>query len=222
MPALSLTPSTETIRKFTDKIDLAVVNLMKWLPPVNQLSGEQRRAIIARYSIVLETNFIHWMSATLISVRSQHAQAIAAQNLREEISENHPGMMRRFTTEAKALPGPEDHECIAEPLEHVRKVVAELDGTKLLVMMLFFEQFIADFMPYLAEIAKAQGSGDFQYTDVHAKADVEHSAQLTLALMAEIDESKNNRSVDELFEGAAMLSRLIRTIVSGKNCLRRV
>ena len=42
-------------------------------------------------------------------------------------------------------------------------------------MMAFFEGFIQKFMAYLAELAAAQGSTEFEYTDVHGVCDVTHT-----------------------------------------------
>jgi len=56
---------------------------------------------------------------------------------------------------------------------------------KILLMMAFFEGFISRFMPYLAELARRQGSAEQEYTEVHGVCDVAHTQGLFRALEAE-------------------------------------
>src|SRR3954451_21814635 len=60
------------------------------------LTPEERRGIIARYSAVLEGNFIYWMTGAYIAVRSEQARSIIMDNLHEEVRDAHPLMMRKF------------------------------------------------------------------------------------------------------------------------------
>jgi hypothetical protein len=63
----------------SDSVDFAIKDtvtgmingLITSLPDPNQLSSAERRGIIARYSAVLEGNFIYWMTATLLSVQTE-------------------------------------------------------------------------------------------------------------------------------------------------------
>src|ERR1700678_16336 len=80
----------------TTRID----DLIAALPDPQQLSPEERRGIIARYSTVLEGNFIYWMTATLIAVKTEEARPILLDNLHEEVRDAHPTMMRKFTIAA--------------------------------------------------------------------------------------------------------------------------
>ena len=58
-----------------DKTTAIIDELIDSLPDPKQLTSEERRGIIARYSSVLEGNFIYWMTATVIAAK---AEAIAA------------------------------------------------------------------------------------------------------------------------------------------------
>ena len=60
-PTVSLTPLQE-------HIDGAIRGLLAGCPDPTRLSGTERRGIIARYSAVLEGNFIYWMTAASLSV----------------------------------------------------------------------------------------------------------------------------------------------------------
>src|SRR5437879_13494730 len=86
----------------------AIQDLLASLPNPGQLSPEERRGIIARYTAVLEGNFIYWMTATYLAVASDEAHAIIEDNLREEVRDNHPGMLRKFAMAAQAVPTDSD------------------------------------------------------------------------------------------------------------------
>src|SRR5437660_12729702 len=87
-----------------EHIDRATQDLIASCRDPERLSPEERRGIIARYAAVLEGNFIYWMTAAYLSVASDEAHAIVQDNLREEVRDNHPGMLRRCAMAARALP----------------------------------------------------------------------------------------------------------------------
>src|SRR5205814_418739 len=64
--------------------------------------------------------------------------------------------------------------------------VARLAGINGVLMMAFFEGFITRFMPYLADLARRQGSSEREYTEVHGVVDIEHTEGLFRALEAEM------------------------------------
>jgi hypothetical protein len=196
----------EQIGRITD-------DLIASCPDADRLSSAQRRGIIARYSAVLEGNFIYWMTAAYLSVRSPQAQAIVQENLREEVRDNHPGMLRRFAIAARAMPTDSDALAVSTPLERVRRFVGELSGVKILAMMAFFEGFITRFMPYLAELAGRQGSTEREYTDVHGVVDVVHTQELFRALEAELLLAAETPDLPALLSGVGTLRTLIQTIL---------
>src|SRR5216683_114132 len=131
------------------RVDQRIDNVMNSLPRQDRLSAEQRRGIIARYTAVLEGNFIYWMTATYLSVGSHEAQSIIQDNLLEEIRDNHPGMLRKFAVAAHAVPTDSDARAITRALQDVRLFVARLSGVALVLIIAFFKGFITKFMPYL-------------------------------------------------------------------------
>jgi len=167
-------------------VERAIEELMASLPDPHGLSSDEQRGIIARYAAVLEGNFIYWMTAAHLAVASGEARAIIEDNLREEVRDNHPGMLRRFVIAARALPTDTDALAVGRNLEHVRRFVGELDPVRIVVMMAFFEGFITRFMPYLADLAARRGSVEMEYTDVHGVVDVVHTEGLFRALQAEM------------------------------------
>src|SRR5438552_18556618 len=91
-----------------EHVGQAIEELMASLPRPEQLSPDEQRGIIARYTAVLEGNFIYWMTAAYLSVVSQQAHSIIQENLREEVRDNHPGMLRKFAIAAHAVPTDSD------------------------------------------------------------------------------------------------------------------
>ncbi len=175
-------------------IDQAIEDLLATLPNPEQLSAAERRGIIARYTAVLEGNFIYWMTGAYISAASDEARAKIMDNLREEVRDCHPGMMRRFAIAA------------------VRQFIGRLSPVPIVVTMAFFEGFIQRFMPYLADLAKRQGSNEMEYTDVHGVCDITHTQELFRALESEMN---LERSIPEqqMYEGVGLLRALIQNIV---------
>src|SRR5437660_12242695 len=123
-----MTPPQLLTAPFQQEIDRAIQDLLASLPNPGQLSPEERRGIIARYTAVLEGNFIYWMTAAYLAVASEPAHAIIEDNLREEVRDNHPGMLRRFAIAARALPTDSDVVAVNQPLQGVRAFVGRLCG----------------------------------------------------------------------------------------------
>jgi hypothetical protein len=193
------------------RIDSIIDSLVAALPDPKDLTPEQRRGIIARYSAVLEGNFIYWMTAAYLSVQSEEARPILVDNLREEIRDCHPEMLRRFAIAAHAYPTDTDAMAVRDGLTSVRMFLGRLQGMQNVLTMGFFESYIQRFMSYLADLAMAQGSMDFEYTDVHGVCDIAHSEGLLMALSAEAAINPPDPSAD-LFEGVNKLLALIQTI----------
>ena len=193
-------------------IDRAIEDLLASLPDPGQLSAEERRGILARYTAVLEGNFIYWMTGAYISAGSDEARAKIMENLREEVRDCHPGMMRRFAIAAQATPTATDAEAVYRNLMNVRLFIGRLTPVPIVVTMAFFEGFIQRFMPYLAELAQRQGSAEMEYTDVHGICDVTHTQELFRALEAELALT-SPVPANEMFEGVELLRALIQNIV---------
>jgi hypothetical protein len=209
-----MTPKRSSTAALQEYVDRAIHELGASLPERNTLSPDDRRGIIARYTAVLEGNFIYWMTATYLSVASAEAHAIIQDNLLEEVRDNHPGMLRRFAMAADATPTASDAVAVHRNLQNVRQFVARLSGVRLVLMMTFFEGFITKFMPYLADLAVRQGSSEQEYTDVHGLVDVVHTRELLRALDAEMALLHDPLpSATQLLEGVDVLRTLIQNIV---------
>jgi hypothetical protein len=195
-----------------DQVGSMIDNLIASLPNINHLTEEDRRGIIARYAAVLEGNFIYWMTATFMAVRSEEARPILIDNLYEEVRDCHPIMMRRFAIAAHAFPTDFDALSVDEDLTKVRRFLGRLSGVQSVLTMAFFEGFIQKFMGYLADLAVAQGSQELEYTDVHGVCDIAHTDGLFQALRLEMEVNPLDRDLD-IFEGVDLLRNLIQTII---------
>ena len=211
--AVDLVSSTESLASIQARIEETIEDLLASLPAPGQLSAQERRGIIARYTAVLEGNFIYWMTGALLSVGSNEAREKILENLREEVRDCHPGMMRRFALAADAVPTEEDAAAVYRNLMNVRLFVGRLSPVPIVVTMAFFEGFIQRFMAYLAEMAERQGSAEMEYTDVHGVCDVTHTQELFRALDAEMALAPEV-SEREMFEGVELLRTLIQNIVT--------
>jgi hypothetical protein len=204
-------PELQNLSSVKSRIDSEIDSLIATLPEPKDLTQEQRRDIIARYSAVLEGNFIYWMTATYLSVQAEAARPILIDNLTEEVRDCHPEMLRRFAIAAHAYPTDTDAMAVRDGLAKVRLFLGRLQGAQNVLTMGFFESYIQRFMSYLADLAVAQGSTELEYTDVHGVCDIAHSEGLLLAFAAEAAVNPPDSSAD-LFEGVNKLRDLIRTI----------
>ncbi len=186
------------------QVDQVIDGLINALPDPKSLTAEQRRGIIARYTAVLEGNFIYWMTATYLSSMSVEAHPILLDNLREEVADCHPAMLRKFAVAAHAFPTDKDALDIDADLTKVRLFLGRLGGMQNLLTMAFFESYIQRFMSYLAELARLQGSTEMVYTDVHGVCDVAHSEGLFQATASEMVINPPDPAAN-LFEGVDLL-----------------
>lgn len=195
-----------------DTINSMIDGLIESLPDPTALTPEERRGLIARYTSVLEGNFIYWMTATYLAVKSEEARPILIDNLMEEVRDAHPAMLRRFAIAAHSYPDASDALSVNGDLTNVRLFLGKLSGVQSLLTMALFEGFIQRFMPFLADLAALQGSTDMEYTDVHGVCDIAHTAGLFQAFEVE----RANYPLDpdkDLFEGVNLLRTLMSNIV---------
>ncbi len=200
------------VASIEDKVTAIIDELIESLPDPKLLTSEERRGIIARYTSVLEGNFIYWMTAAVIAAKAEKSRPILLENLYEEVHDCHPLMLRKFALAANAFPTDKDALAVHDDLTKVRQFLGELSPVKSVLTMGFFEGFIQKFMSYLADLAAEQGSMEREYTDVHGVCDIEHTAGLFRVFAAEIAPAPPEAGAD-LFEGVTLLRTLIERIV---------
>jgi hypothetical protein len=216
---MTSTASVETLNhlpvaSIQEHIDRAIDELLASLPDPAQLSADQRRGIIARYSAVLEGNFIYWMTGAYLAVASEDARSKILENLHEEVRDSHPNMLRKFAIAAHAVPTEADAWAVYRDLTKVRLFIGRLSSVPVVLTMAFFEGFIQLFMGFFAELAQRQGSTELEYTDVHGVCDITHTQELFRSLAAEMAINPVEPETD-IFEGMNLLRTLIETIVQG-------
>ena len=211
-PALHHTQSRPLANPIRQQIGGMIADLIASLPDRESLTSEGRRGIIARYTSVLEANFIYWMTATLLSLHSEEARGIILANLHDEVHDAHPAMLRRFAIAAHAFPTDSDALAVTDELTEVRLFLGRLQSVPSILTMAFFEGFIEKFMPYLADLAGARGSMEREYTDVHGVLDIAHTADLYR--VAKLEMALNQTAPDaNLLEGVYLLRKLIQGIM---------
>ena len=156
---------------------------------------------------------------TVLGTAIEAARPILIDNLREEIADCHPEMLRRFAIAAHAYPAEADAMAVRDDLTKVRTFLGRLQGVQNVLTMGFFESYIQRFMSYLADLAVAQGSADLEYTEVHGVCDIAHSEGLLKAFSAEAEINPPDPAAD-LFEGVNKLRALIQTINGKRACDR--
>src|SRR5258708_18168156 len=189
------------------KTTAIIDELIDWLPDPKRLTSEERRGIIARYTSVLEGNFIYWMTAAVIPAKAEQSRPILLENLYEEVHDAHPLMLRKFAMAANAFPTATDFLAVHDDLTKARLFLGKLSPVKSVLMMGFFEGFLQTFMSYLACLAAEQGSTEMEYTDVHGVCDIEHTEGLFKVLAAEMVLTPPEPDAD-LFEGVTLLRTL--------------
>jgi hypothetical protein len=217
MSSLSSVLSTTNASRTTaiqDQIESVTDGFLASLPRPEGLSPDQRRGIIARYTAVLEGNFIYWMTGTYLAVKSDQARSIIVDNLHEEVRDAHPLMLRKFALAAHAIPTDADALAVHRNLTNVRLFVGRLSPIGLVIMMTFFEALLQRFMPYLAELAERQGSAELEYTDVHGECDVAHTQGLYRAVDAEMELTEDLPAEKDLYEGVELLRTLLQDTVA--------
>jgi len=196
------------------RIEHLTDDILASFPKPTSLTAEERRAIIARYTAVLEGNFIYWMTGAYIATKSDEAHEEIMENLHEEVKDSHPHMMRKFAIAASAMPTDTDTLAVNAKVTDMRLFIGRLQPVPILASMAFFEGLIQKFMPYLAELAALQGSKEMEYTDVHGVCDVAHTAGLYKALESEMQAANGSGPKgEELYEGVDILASLIGNIV---------
>lgn len=209
-----ITSTAADVAAIQARVERDIEETLAILPDPSLLSAGEQRGIIGRYASVLEGNFIYWMTGAYVAAASEEARAKIIDNLREEIRDCHPGMMRRFAIAAHAMPTDAAAAAVYPALTDVRLFIGRLSAVPTVVAMAFFEGFIQRFMAYLGDLATRQGSTELEYTDVHGVCDVTHTQELFRALEAELALAPA-LPPQEMFEGVRLLRALIQTIVAG-------
>ena len=98
-------------------IEKATQNLKEVL--VEAKSDPEKYSVIERYSASIQPNFIQWLSISIFAARSEKVKEILRKNLYDEITQDHPEMLRRFYHSAKVQISPEAIENSTRDLYYI-------------------------------------------------------------------------------------------------------
>ncbi|GEM_PF-976842 len=167
----------------------ATTRLASSLPDINKVSKEHAAAMIRRYGAGIYGNFIPWMTACLLSVKSSTAYNAVAENLQVETKDNHPGLLFDFIAQVSCHPQPEDYTTIAPLAQEIQTVVSDGNGLALTTLLGSMESTSAVFIPYLMKLAKMQQDTEFIYLTIHGEADIWHAEQFISAIKSEASQN---------------------------------
>ncbi|MCW1930506.1 MAG: iron-containing redox enzyme family protein [Candidatus Kerfeldbacteria bacterium] len=173
---------------------------------VSQLSTAQAQNILQRYAAAIDGNFIPCMAAAMLSVQSIYARSATQNNLFEELSQDHPGMLKRFLASANIQPAPAAYVAVSHAVHEVHKHTTQMNGLKNMSLVTLCEYTSSAFIPYIAALAQKCGGTNFEYTDVHGVADIEHAKQCVYGL--EMESRHYDNAENSILEMKAVLMRL--------------
>ncbi|HUB25793.1 MAG TPA: hypothetical protein VL992_10225, partial [Tepidisphaeraceae bacterium] len=150
---MNMTNIANPVGLIEEQATAIIDELMNSLPDPKQLTSEERRGILARYTAVLEGNFIYWMTATAIAAKAEKSRPILLDNLYDEVHDSHPHMLRKFAMAAKAYPTDKDVMAVHDDLTNMRLFMGKLSAVKSVLTMAFFEGFVQRYMSFLARLA---------------------------------------------------------------------
>jgi len=173
-------------RTVDESLDSAKRRIDVALAPVDSLTLEQVRDIIGTYRVAIEPNFIPWMQIAYETARSGVAKRVILENIGDEISQDHPSMLRNFATSSGVELRTEHYTKASKPVLDMWKLIDPKDGLTNVAIAATLENTSLVFIPYLAMLGKRARCQDFTYTDVHGEADIEHAQELHKGLVEEM------------------------------------
>lgn len=138
-----------------------------------------------RYGALIEGNFVHWLLSAYFRSPCQSTKDILLANLRDEVIEDHPGLLRSLLCRNNLLPTERDQVHVSEFMARMRTLCASGDPGVLLTFLAILESTSHCFLPTMA--SRAGFLTEDPYIMVHLEADQDHAIQLQVALQHEHD-----------------------------------
>ena len=161
-----------------EQLDLAKQRIEGALVPVGDLSIKQARDIIGTYRVAIEPNFIPWMQRAYETAKSEVARRVILENIQDEVSQDHPEMLRDFSSSSGITLSTEHYALVSKPVLDMWSLFVNNCGLTNVAVAATLENISLKFIPYLAELGKRVGCNNFTYTSVHGEADIEHAREL--------------------------------------------
>lgn len=172
-----------------EQLDQAKQRIEGALNPIGGLSQQQVKDIIGTYRVAVEPNFIPWMVQAYQTAQSDVARKVILENIQDEISQDHPQMLRDFCFDAGVILSLEHYTRASQPVIDMWTLFSQKNGLTNTTIAATLENTSPVFIPYLAELSKSLGGRNLAYTDVHGEADVEHARELYSGLIEEMDKA---------------------------------
>lgn len=138
-----------------------------------------------RYGALIEGNFVHWLLSAHLRSSCQPTKDTLLANLRDEVVDDHPGLLRSLLCRNNLLPSESDQVHVSEFMAWIRTLCASGEPGVLLTFLAILESTSHCFLPTMA--IRAGFSTEDPYIKVHLEADQDHAAQLQTALQREYD-----------------------------------
>lgn len=175
----------------TEQLALAKEQVKNALVTPEELSVDQIREVVGNYRVAIEPNFIAWMQQAYATTKSATAKDIIKKNIDDEVSEDHPAMLREFSRSTGVIISPRNYAAVAKPVLKMWELFGGRDPIVNVAVAAVLENTSLVFIPYLAHIAKQAGCTDFTYTDTHGEADILHAQELYRGLVEEMTQGIN-------------------------------
>jgi len=170
------------------------------LPNIDDLSDENIAAIMLTYGTIVGENFIPWLSSTWTRCRSSVAREACRTNLRDEIIEDHPQMLRTFLSPVEiyrerpyvvSAVNKAVQDARREPggvIAQIRRFTESADGVSGVWVLGALETTSCAFISWMDAAANRLSLADRVYLEKHGEADIMHADQFAAAVEAEASE----------------------------------
>jgi hypothetical protein len=174
-------------KEFVDEqFELARQRIRKKLVPIDSLSDGEVKDLIGIYRIAIEPNFIPWMQRAYETAKSDIAKRVILKNIQDEISQDHPKLLRDFSASSGVLLHTRHYATVSKPVLEMWTLFGNNDSLTNVTIATTLENTSLEFIPYLRNLGKKAGCTDFTYTDVHGEADLKHARELNRGLIEEM------------------------------------
>ena len=174
-----------------EQLNLATQRTRRVLVPLEELSESQMRDLLGAYRAAIEPNFIPWMQRAYVMAKSEIAKQVLLKNIEDELLQDHPQMLRDFTTSLGVRLEPQHYAHVSQPVFNIWSLLRNDNNLTNVTLAATLEHTSLTFIPYLADLGKLLdkrmgGGANFTYTDVHGQEDVAHAQALYQGLLEEM------------------------------------
>ena len=134
------------------QLKLASDRVKSFLVPTEILSEPQARLIIGTYRVAIEPNFIQWMTQAYENAKSQKAKIALKKNIVDEISQDHPKMLRDFAQDCGVVLSPLHYQRASQPSLDIWNLFTRRDSVMNLGIAAALENTSLLFIPYITAL----------------------------------------------------------------------